>query len=81
MDRLAFTALAAVQGNAKVRAQVTNALANVSTVGFKESLQVAVDTVKIDGAGYDTRFQPTVHTRDVINLKPGCCGHDGQPHG
>jgi flagellar basal-body rod protein FlgF len=52
MDRLAFTALAAVQSNAKVRAQVTNALANVSTVGFKESFQVAVDTVKIDGSGF-----------------------------
>ena len=79
MDRLAFTALAAVQGNAKVRAQVTNALANVSTVGFKESLQVAVDTVKIDGAGYDTRFQPTVHTRDMINLKPGAVAMTGNP--
>jgi flagellar basal-body rod protein FlgF len=79
MDRLAFTALAAVQGNAKVRAQVTNALANVSTVGFKQSLQVAVDTVKIDGAGYNTRFQPTVHNRDVINLKPGAVAMTGNP--
>ena len=38
MDRLAFTSLAAVNNQSEIRAQITNNLANVSTVGFKESL-------------------------------------------
>ena len=71
MDRLAFTSLAAVQSQSEIRAQITNALANVSTVGFKESYEVATETVKIEGPGYQTRFQPSVHKRDVISLEPG----------
>ena len=58
MDRLAMTSLAAMQSQSKIRAQITNALANVSTTGFKESYQGATQAVKLDGAGYETRFQP-----------------------
>ncbi|MDG1307798.1 MAG: flagellar basal body rod C-terminal domain-containing protein [Porticoccaceae bacterium] len=79
MDRLAFTSLAAVQSQAEIRAQITNALANVSTVGFKESYEVATETVKIEAAGYETRFQPSVHKRDVISLEPGTISMTGNP--
>jgi len=54
MDRLAMTSLAAIQSQSKIRAQITNALANVSTTGFKESYQGATQAVKLDGAGYET---------------------------
>ena len=35
MDKLAFTALASINNQANMRTQITNSLANVSTVGFK----------------------------------------------
>ena len=38
MDRLAFTSLAAVNNQSEIRAQITNNLANVSTIGLKRVL-------------------------------------------
>ena len=58
MDKLAYTALSAMQSQAVVRAAITNELANVSTVGFKKSFQIASAAVKIEGPGFETRFQP-----------------------
>ena len=52
MDRLAFTSLAAVNNQSEIRAQITNNLANVSTIGFKESFALASKTVDVDGPGY-----------------------------
>ena len=71
MDKLAYTALSAMQSQSVVRAAITNALANVSTVGFKDSFQIASSAVKIDGPGHDSRFQPGLTIKDVINLTPG----------
>ncbi|MAE02784.1 flagellar basal body rod C-terminal domain-containing protein [Porticoccaceae bacterium] len=79
MDRLAFTSLAAVQSQTKVRAQITNALANVSTIGFKDSYQMATEAVKLDGAGYESRFQSSLHNSDVINLAQGTVTMTGNP--
>ena len=79
MDRLAFTSLAAVQSAGQIRAQITHDMANVSTVGFKESYEAAARAVKIDGDGYDTRFQPAVKARDIISLEPGVLTHTGNP--
>ena len=71
MDKLAYTALSAVQSQSIARAAITNELANVSTVGFKKSFQIASSAVKLDGPGYETRFQPGLQISDVINLTPG----------
>ena len=71
MDKLAYTALSAMQSQSVVRAAIANALANVSTVGFKDSFQIASSAVKIDGPGHDSRFQPGLTIKDVINLTPG----------
>lgn len=49
MDKLAYTALSAMQSQSVVRAAITNELANVSTIGFKKSFQIASSAVKIDG--------------------------------
>jgi flagellar basal-body rod protein FlgF len=48
MDKLAYTALAAMQNQSVVRAAITNELANVSTVGFKKSFEIASSAVKIE---------------------------------
>jgi flagellar basal-body rod protein FlgF len=71
MDKLAYTALAAMQNQSVVRAAITNELANVSTVGFKKSFEIASSAVKIEGPGFETRFQPGLQIKDVINLEPG----------
>jgi flagellar basal-body rod protein FlgF len=71
MDKLAYTALSAMQGQGIVRAAITNELSNVSTVGFKKSFQTASVAVKIDGPGHESRFQPGLQISDLINLTPG----------
>ena len=71
MDRLAFNAVAAINVQANSRQMATNELANVSTVGFKRSYQLAMSAVNIEGPGMKTRFQPQASEDDFINLKPG----------
>ena len=71
MDKLAYTALSAMQSQSVVRAAITNELANVSTIGFKKSFQIASSAVKIDGPGHESRYQPGLQINDVINLSPG----------
>ncbi len=79
MDKLAYTSLAAIQSGSQIRAQITHDMANVSTVGFKESYQAASRAVKIEGDGYQTRFQPTIKARDIISLQPGVLTQTGNP--
>ena len=55
MDKLAFTALASINNQANMRAQITNSLANVSTVGFKDTFSLAEQSNQIKGEGMNTR--------------------------
>ena len=71
MDRLAYTSLSAVVSQSEIRAQLTHSLANVSTVGFKESYELASQTAKVEGDGYETLYQPLLMKADVIRLDPG----------
>ena len=79
MDKLAYTALSAMQSQSVVRAAITNELANVSTIGFKKSFQIASSAVKIDGPGHESRYQPGLQINDVINLTPGTPMSTGRP--
>ena len=78
MDRLAFTSLAAVNNQSEIRAQITNNLANVSTVGFKESFALASQTVDVKGDGFDSRASVAVDSKDIINLMPGVPNQTGR---
>ena len=78
MDRLAFTSLAAVNNQSEIRAQITNNLANVSTVGFKESFTLASQSVDVKGDGFASRSSVTVDSKDVINLMPGVSNRTGR---
>lgn len=71
MDRLIFTALAAVNERRMLRSSLNNELANLSTVGFKRSYESALKTVKTVGPGFETRFQPRMTAVDEIALEPG----------
>jgi flagellar basal-body rod protein FlgF len=71
MDRLAFNAVASINEQRIARQMTTNELANVSTPGFKRSFEAAMRPIVIEGAGFETRFQPQAQSTDNINLKPG----------
>jgi len=73
MDRLVFTANATIREMATARQVLVNELANVSTVGFKSSYDVALKSIKADGGNtsFDSRIQAQAVTRDLIRLTPG----------
>ena len=71
MDRLAFNAAAAINEQRLARQMVTHELANVVTVGFKTSFEVAMSAIKVEGAGLPTRMQPQSISKDIIQLRPG----------
>ena len=70
MDKAAFVALASVMEQAKVRASLTNSMANATTIGFKESFEAATSAIKVEGVG-TPRFVPSLVMQDVIKLDPG----------
>ena len=71
MDRLIFTSNGTINAQALVRTTLVNEMANVSTVGFKRSFDAALRTVKVEGEGFDTRYQLQPVTRDIIQMTPG----------
>jgi flagellar basal-body rod protein FlgF len=71
MDRLAFNAVVAINEQRTARQMTTNELANVSTPGFKRSFEAAMQAVKVEGPGFQSRMQPQMFTSDYINMKPG----------
>ena len=71
MDRLVFTSNATITEMAAARQVLVNELANTSTVGFKSSYDVALQSVKVEGEGFDTRMQAKAISRDFIRLDPG----------
>jgi len=79
MDRLVFTANATIKEMAAARQVLVNELANVSTIGFKSSYDVALQSVKVNGSGFDTRMQAQSVSRDLIRLDPGSVMATGRP--
>ena len=79
MDRLAFNSMAAINEYRLVRQNTMNELANVSTPGFKRSLEMAVTPIEVSGAGFTTRVQPKAEMTDRIQLDPGPVMVTGRP--
>ena len=79
MDRLVFTSNATIKEQATARQVLVNDLANVSTTGFKSSYDVALQSVKVEGAGFDTRYQAQSIARDLIRLEAGPIMATGRP--
>jgi flagellar basal-body rod protein FlgF len=71
MDRLAFTAAQGITEKAVARQLMNNELANVSTVGFKRSYDTALKAIKVEGGGFDTRFQPHAMPTERVMLDAG----------
>lgn len=79
MDKLVFTALNSLQAQRFERQALTNELANLSTTGFKKSYETAIETIKVQGSGFDSRFFSRIVEVDVINLSPGAPMATGRP--
>ncbi|MCO4088183.1 MAG: hypothetical protein HEQ17_04255 [Limnohabitans sp.] len=79
MDRIVFTANATIKEQATARQVLVNELANVSTVGFKSSYDVALQSIKVEGPGFNSRFQAQAVARDLIRLESGPVMATGQP--
>ena len=79
MDRLIYTANATLTEQSVARQVIVNELANVSTIGFKRSFEVAMTAIKAEGEGFDTRFQPVAVSRDLIRMNPGAIITTGNP--
>jgi flagellar basal-body rod protein FlgF len=72
MDKLVYTALGAASNQSLQRVQLTNDLANVSTIGYKRSITSRPETVAYVGSGFPTRYQAVTPARaDGIDLKSG----------
>ena len=71
MDRLAFNAVAAINEQRMSRQVTANELANVSTPGFKRSYDVAMQAIKVEGPGLETRLQPQAISSDIVKMRPG----------
>ena len=79
MDRLVFTSNATIKEQATARQVLVNELANVSTTGFKSSYDVALQSVKVDCACFDTRYQAQSIASDLIRMDPGPVMATGRP--
>lgn len=79
MDRLVFNSSAAIREQATVRQSLVNELANVATTGFKRSYEVALRSVKVEGDGFDTRYQSQAVADQMIQLNPGPVMATGRP--
>ena len=76
MDRLVFTSLGSITNQTHVRAQITNNLANVSTVGFKQSFAVASQSVDVQGEGFTTFHRHLVCLYPVLCIGPAVSDGD-----
>jgi flagellar basal-body rod protein FlgF len=79
MDRLVFTSNATIKEQATARQVLVNDLANVSTVGFKSSYDVALQSVKVEGPGFESRFVVQSIARDLLRMDPGPVMATGRP--
>ena len=80
MDKLIFTALGAASNQSFQRVQLTNDLANISTVGYKRSQASRPESATLNGPGFPTRFQPVVPSRvERVLLDTGTRMETGNP--
>ena len=71
MDRLIFTAMASLKQLNNMKLKHANALANASTVGFKQTFQFATETSQVAGPGYGSRFVPMNRSNDELVIDQG----------
>ena len=78
MDKLVFTSLSGQNSVAHRMQQISNEIANVSTVGFKRSFAATLKTFRYDGDGFESRFVPVVTPGNGVDMKPGTVMNTGR---
>lgn len=71
MDRLIFTSLSGQKHIEQRTQQISNEIANVSTVGFKRAFAAATQTYRYDGDGFKSRYVSVVTPSSQIDMTPG----------
>ncbi|MDB2653923.1 hypothetical protein N9Y68_03280 [Luminiphilus sp.] len=71
MDRLVFTAMAALKQLNTMKLKSSNDLANASTLGFKKTYAFATETARVAGPGFDTRYVPMNRSNDELVIDRG----------
>ncbi len=71
MDRLIYTAMSSLKLLDSMKVKQANALANVNTIGFKDTFNFATETAAVEGPGFNSRFVPVSQTIDEVVLTEG----------
>ena len=71
MDKGIFTAVASINSQRMQETNSVHELANVSTFGFKKAYQMALQSYRVDGDGFKTRYLAGNAARGVVDLTPG----------
>jgi flagellar basal-body rod protein FlgF len=71
MDKGIFTAVASINSQRMQETNSVHELANVSTFGFKKAYQMALQSYRVDGDGYKTRFLAGNAAQGIVDLTPG----------
>ena len=71
MDKGIYTAVGSINAQRMRETNSVHELANVSTIGFKKAYQMALQTYRVDGDGFKTRFLATNAPTGQVNLTPG----------
>jgi len=71
MDKGIYTAVGSINAQRMQETNAVHELANVSTIGFKKAYLIALESYRVDGDGYKTRFLAANSPSGVVNLSPG----------
>ena len=79
MDKGIYTAIGSINAQRMQETNAVHELANVSTIGFKKAYQMALQSYRVDGDGFKTRFLATNEELGLVNLTPGSRIATGNP--
>ncbi|NCF33505.1 MAG: hypothetical protein GWP50_08040 [Proteobacteria bacterium] len=71
MDKGIYTAVGSINAQRMQETNSVHELANVSTIGFKKAYQMALQSYRVDGDGFKTRYLATNQPTGTVNLSPG----------
>ena len=71
MDKGIYTAVGSINAQRNQETNSMHELANVSTIGFKKAYQMALQSYRVDGAGFKTRYLATNEPTGLVNMTPG----------
>ena len=71
MDRLIYTAMASLRQLDTMKVKQANALANASTLAFKDTFSFATETAAVEGVGFDSRYVPMNRSIDQLVIDQG----------